>query len=124
MDGGSLVDIVRENKFIPEPILSVITQILLHGLKFLHGVRHLVHRDRDVLKTRKGHQVAVISDSAEQFEEGVCCIGEAKCVQVANLIRVQKVGEPREPSQCKVGEIVTDSEEQSILHPNAMEKST
>ncbi|XP_024530529.1 mitogen-activated protein kinase kinase 3 isoform X1 [Selaginella moellendorffii] len=45
MDGGSLADIVRNKKFIPEPILSVITRKVLQGLQFLHGVRHLVHRD-------------------------------------------------------------------------------
>ncbi|CAM6128999.1 unnamed protein product [Calypogeia fissa] len=45
MDGGSLADIVRAKKFIPEPILSVITRKVLHGLHFLHSERHLVHRD-------------------------------------------------------------------------------
>ncbi|KAL2651769.1 hypothetical protein R1flu_019897 [Riccia fluitans] len=45
MDGGSLADIVRAKKFIPEPILSVITRKVLHGLQFLHAERHLVHRD-------------------------------------------------------------------------------
>ncbi|XP_024402885.1 mitogen-activated protein kinase kinase 3 [Physcomitrium patens] len=45
MDGGSLADIVRTKKFIPEPILSVITRKVLQGLVFLHNVRHLVHRD-------------------------------------------------------------------------------
>ncbi|CAA6661188.1 unnamed protein product [Spirodela intermedia] len=45
MDGGSLADILRVRKFIPEPILSCMVQKLLHGLSYLHGVRHLVHRD-------------------------------------------------------------------------------
>eukprot|EP00252_Welwitschia_mirabilis_P014603 TRINITY_DN3208_c0_g1_i2.p1 TRINITY_DN3208_c0_g1~~TRINITY_DN3208_c0_g1_i2.p1 ORF type:complete len:436 (+),score=77.29 TRINITY_DN3208_c0_g1_i2:625-1932(+) len=45
MDGGSLADLVRVKKRIPEPILSVITQKLLQGLNSLHSVRHLVHRD-------------------------------------------------------------------------------
>ncbi|KAF8037588.1 hypothetical protein BT93_B0465 [Corymbia citriodora subsp. variegata] len=45
MDGGSLADILRVKKRIPEPVLSVIFQKLLHGLSYLHGVRHLVHRD-------------------------------------------------------------------------------
>eukprot|EP00249_Psilotum_nudum_P011742 c23354_g1_i2 orf=282-1841(+) len=45
MDGGSLADIVRAKKFIPEPILSVFTRKVLQGLQFLHCVRHLVHRD-------------------------------------------------------------------------------
>ncbi|OIW12382.1 hypothetical protein TanjilG_04131 [Lupinus angustifolius] len=45
MDGGSLVDILRKHRRIPEPILSSMFQKLLHGLSYLHGVRHLVHRD-------------------------------------------------------------------------------
>ncbi|KAL0315152.1 UNVERIFIED_CONTAM: Mitogen-activated protein kinase kinase [Sesamum calycinum] len=45
MDGGSLADIIRVRKSIPEPILSVMVQKLLLGLSYLHGVRHLVHRD-------------------------------------------------------------------------------
>lgn len=45
MDGGSVADIIRVRKCIPEPILSFMVQKLLHGLSYLHGVRHLVHRD-------------------------------------------------------------------------------
>ncbi|CAB4275295.1 unnamed protein product [Prunus armeniaca] len=45
MDGGSLADILRLRKRIPEPLLSSMFQKLLHGLSYLHGVRHLVHRD-------------------------------------------------------------------------------
>ncbi|CAN1187119.1 Mitogen-activated protein kinase kinase 3 [Linum perenne] len=45
MDGGSLADILRLRKSIPEPVLSFMFQKLLHGLSYLHGVRHLVHRD-------------------------------------------------------------------------------
>ncbi|KAI3464093.1 hypothetical protein Pfo_020756 [Paulownia fortunei] len=45
MDGGSLADIIRVRKSIPEPILSAMVQKLLLGLSYLHGVRHLVHRD-------------------------------------------------------------------------------
>lgn len=36
MDGGSLADIVRVVKKIPEPVLSKITQKVLAGLSFLH----------------------------------------------------------------------------------------
>jgi serine/threonine protein kinase len=36
MDGGSLADIVRVVKTIPEPILSKITHKVLQGLAFLH----------------------------------------------------------------------------------------
>ncbi|XP_072959840.1 mitogen-activated protein kinase kinase 3 isoform X1 [Typha angustifolia] len=45
MDGGSLADVLRVKKFIPEPILSHLVKKLLEGLRYLHGVRHLVHRD-------------------------------------------------------------------------------
>ncbi|XP_044465326.1 mitogen-activated protein kinase kinase 3-like [Mangifera indica] len=45
MDGGSLADILRVQKSIPEPVLSSMFQKLLQGLSYLHGVRHLVHRD-------------------------------------------------------------------------------
>ncbi|KAF7113371.1 hypothetical protein RHSIM_RhsimUnG0134100 [Rhododendron simsii] len=45
MDGGSLADVIRVQKCIPEPVLSSMFQKLLHGLSYLHGVRHLVHRD-------------------------------------------------------------------------------
>ncbi|XP_075667411.1 mitogen-activated protein kinase kinase 3-like [Castanea sativa] len=45
MDGGSLADILRLQKKIPELVLSSMFQKLLHGLSYLHGVRHLVHRD-------------------------------------------------------------------------------
>ncbi|KAF5479653.1 hypothetical protein F2P56_000457 [Juglans regia] len=45
MDGGSLADILRLQKRIPEPVLSSMFQNLLNGLNYLHGIRHLVHRD-------------------------------------------------------------------------------
>ncbi|PIA51761.1 hypothetical protein AQUCO_01100558v1 [Aquilegia coerulea] len=45
MDGGSLADVLRIKKRIPEPVLSCMVRKLLHGLSYLHGVRHLVHRD-------------------------------------------------------------------------------
>ncbi|GAB2217052.1 hypothetical protein Droror1_Dr00000210 [Drosera rotundifolia] len=45
MDGGSLADILKFHKQIPEPVLSSMVRKLLHGLSYLHGVQHLVHRD-------------------------------------------------------------------------------
>ncbi|KAL8139664.1 hypothetical protein V2J09_005685 [Rumex salicifolius] len=45
MDGGSLADIIKFQRCIPEPVLSSMVQKLLHGLSYLHGVQHLVHRD-------------------------------------------------------------------------------
>ncbi|KAK3121794.1 hypothetical protein QOZ80_8BG0660990 [Eleusine coracana subsp. coracana] len=45
MDGGSLADIIRINKFIPEPVLARILEKVLLALRYLHEVRHVVHRD-------------------------------------------------------------------------------
>ncbi|XP_010554056.1 PREDICTED: mitogen-activated protein kinase kinase 3 [Tarenaya hassleriana] len=45
MDGGSLADVLKVKKKIPEPVLSSMFLKLLQGLSYLHGVRHLVHRD-------------------------------------------------------------------------------
>ncbi|XP_020089612.1 mitogen-activated protein kinase kinase 3 [Ananas comosus] len=45
MDGGSLADVLRVKKFIPEPTLSFLVKRLLEGINYLHTVRHLVHRD-------------------------------------------------------------------------------
>ncbi|KAL6493549.1 Mitogen-activated protein kinase kinase 3 [Orobanche gracilis] len=45
VDGGSLADVLRVRKSIPEPIISAMVHKLLLGLSYLHGVRHLVHRD-------------------------------------------------------------------------------
>lgn len=45
MDGGSLADVIKRQRCIPEAVLSLMVQRLLQGLSYLHGVRHLVHRD-------------------------------------------------------------------------------
>ncbi|RCV08205.1 hypothetical protein SETIT_1G307400v2 [Setaria italica] len=45
MDGGSLADVIRVKKSIPELVLSHMLQKVLLGLRYLHEVRHLVHRD-------------------------------------------------------------------------------
>ncbi|WVZ92753.1 hypothetical protein U9M48_038796 [Paspalum notatum var. saurae] len=45
MDGGSLADIIRAKKFIPEPILAHMLQKVLPALCYLHEVKHIVHRD-------------------------------------------------------------------------------
>ncbi|XP_066375160.1 mitogen-activated protein kinase kinase 3-like [Miscanthus floridulus] len=45
MDGGSLADVIRVKKSIPEPVLSHMLQKVLLGLRYLPEVRHLVHRD-------------------------------------------------------------------------------
>jgi len=45
MDGGSLADIVKQVKQIPEPYLVVIAKHVLQGLMYLHQVRHIIHRD-------------------------------------------------------------------------------
>lgn len=57
MDGGSLADVIRVKKSIPEPVLSHMLQKVLLGLRYLHEVRHLVHRDikpANVLVNLKG----------------------------------------------------------------------
>eukprot|EP00249_Psilotum_nudum_P006633 c19946_g1_i1 orf=909-1961(-) len=45
MDGGSLVDVMKEFKKISEPFLSVICKQVLQGLIYLHHDRHVIHRD-------------------------------------------------------------------------------
>nr|ABN50916.1 mitogen-activated protein kinase kinase 3 [Oryza sativa Indica Group] len=45
MDGGSLADVIKIKKSIPEPVLAHMLQKVLLGLRYLHEVRHLVHRD-------------------------------------------------------------------------------
>ncbi|CAH1437721.1 unnamed protein product [Lactuca virosa] len=45
MDGGSLADVIKRQRCIPEAVLSLMVQKLLQGLSYLHGVRYLVHRD-------------------------------------------------------------------------------
>ncbi|KAI7741362.1 hypothetical protein M8C21_000822 [Ambrosia artemisiifolia] len=45
MDGGSLADIIKRQRCIPEAVLSLMVKKLLQGLSYLHGVRYLVHRD-------------------------------------------------------------------------------
>ncbi|KAL6843724.1 hypothetical protein ACP4OV_026295 [Aristida adscensionis] len=57
MDGGSLADVIKVKKSIPEPVLSHMLQKVLRGLRYLHEVRHLVHRDikpANVLVNLKG----------------------------------------------------------------------
>ncbi|XP_015643946.1 mitogen-activated protein kinase kinase 3 isoform X4 [Oryza sativa Japonica Group] len=45
MDGGSLANVIKIKKSIPEPVLAHMLQKVLLGLRYLHEVRHLVHRD-------------------------------------------------------------------------------
>ncbi|OEL27329.1 Mitogen-activated protein kinase kinase 3, partial [Dichanthelium oligosanthes] len=45
MDGGSLEDITRVKKFIPEPVLARMMEKVLPALRYLHEVKHIVHRD-------------------------------------------------------------------------------
>uniref|UniRef100_A0A7I4CTT7 mitogen-activated protein kinase kinase n=1 Tax=Physcomitrium patens TaxID=3218 RepID=A0A7I4CTT7_PHYPA len=45
MDRGSLSDIIKQQKQIPEPYLAVIASQVLKGLEYLHQVRHIIHRD-------------------------------------------------------------------------------
>ncbi|KAI4986933.1 hypothetical protein ZWY2020_019563 [Hordeum vulgare] len=45
MDGGSLADVIKVKKSIPELVLAHMLLKVLLGLKYLHEARHLVHRD-------------------------------------------------------------------------------
>ncbi|XP_028754641.1 mitogen-activated protein kinase kinase 10-like [Neltuma alba] len=44
MERGSLHDVLREHKALPEEVISVLTKRVLEGLKYLHGM-NIVHRD-------------------------------------------------------------------------------
>ena len=77
MDGGSLADIVRTKKFIPEPILSVITRKVLQVSNthpFLHKVYHAA-RDFFLVKiwsrtfSLKGFLVAFLMWSCHQRDD-------------------------------------------------------
>ncbi|KEH32479.1 putative mitogen-activated protein kinase kinase STE-STE7 family [Medicago truncatula] len=45
MDGGSMADLLKKVKTIPEPYLSAICKQVLKGLIYLHHERHIIHRD-------------------------------------------------------------------------------
>lgn len=45
MDGGSLADVLKNCRTIPEPYLAVICRQVLKGLIYLHQDRHVIHRD-------------------------------------------------------------------------------
>ncbi|XP_047151738.1 mitogen-activated protein kinase kinase 2-like [Vigna umbellata] len=45
MDGGSLADLLRKVKTIPEPFLAAICKQVLKGLVYLHHEKHIIHRD-------------------------------------------------------------------------------
>ncbi|KAF5481791.1 hypothetical protein F2P56_002415 [Juglans regia] len=45
MDGGSLLDILKKVKTIPEPFLAAICKQVLKGLLYLHHEKHVIHRD-------------------------------------------------------------------------------
>ncbi|XP_027362854.1 mitogen-activated protein kinase kinase 10 [Abrus precatorius] len=44
MKGGSLHDVLREHRRLPEDVISVLAKRVLEGLNYLHGM-HIVHRD-------------------------------------------------------------------------------
>ncbi|TKY70044.1 Mitogen-activated protein kinase kinase 10 [Spatholobus suberectus] len=44
MEGGSLHDVLREHRRLPEDVISVLAKRVLEGLNYLHGM-HIVHRD-------------------------------------------------------------------------------
>ncbi|EEF48047.1 mitogen activated protein kinase kinase, mapkk2, putative [Ricinus communis] len=45
MDGGSLADLLKKVKTIPEPYLAAICKQVLKGLLYLHQEKHIIHRD-------------------------------------------------------------------------------
>jgi mitogen-activated protein kinase kinase 1 len=45
MDGGSLYDLLKKVKKIPEPYLVEICRQVLKGLWYLHHEKHIIHRD-------------------------------------------------------------------------------
>ncbi|KAH7429814.1 hypothetical protein KP509_09G067600 [Ceratopteris richardii] len=45
MDGGSLADVLKCCKTIPEHLLAVVCRQVLKGLLYLHQERHVIHRD-------------------------------------------------------------------------------
>lgn len=45
MDGGSLTDLTRASKGVPEPMLAALTRQVLQGLLYLHKEMHIIHRD-------------------------------------------------------------------------------
>ncbi|GMI97819.1 hypothetical protein HRI_003451200 [Hibiscus trionum] len=45
MDGGSLADLLKRVKSIPEPYLAAICKQVLKGLIYLHHELHVIHRD-------------------------------------------------------------------------------
>ncbi|OAY53957.1 mitogen-activated protein kinase kinase 2 [Manihot esculenta] len=45
MDGGSLADLLKKVKTIPEPYLAAICKQVLKGLLYLHHEKHIIHRD-------------------------------------------------------------------------------
>ncbi|KAK1417415.1 hypothetical protein QVD17_26542 [Tagetes erecta] len=45
MDGGSLADILKTVRSIPEPYLAAMCKQILKGLWYLHHEKHIIHRD-------------------------------------------------------------------------------
>ncbi|KAK4368604.1 hypothetical protein RND71_012396 [Anisodus tanguticus] len=45
MDGGSLADLTKKVKTVPEPYLAAICKQVLKGLWYLHHEKYIIHRD-------------------------------------------------------------------------------
>lgn len=80
MDGGSLADIVRAKKFVPEPILSVITRNVLH-VRFLSPRYHWRGCPAQNWSPRFAIQSAIVGFSCmrQAFASWTFCTTNPRC---------------------------------------------
>ena len=45
MDGGSLEELLARRGALPEGVLARVAADVLEGLAWLHGAKHMIHRD-------------------------------------------------------------------------------
>jgi serine/threonine protein kinase len=90
MNGGSLADILKVTKKIPEPVLSSLFHKLLQGLSYLHGVRHLVHRDikpANLLINLKGEPKITDFGISAGLENSMAMVSD--CISVFHSLLIQ-----------------------------------
>lgn len=57
MDAGSLANVIKEVKQVPETIIGLMTVQILRGLEYLHKTMKVIHRDikpSNILINKKG----------------------------------------------------------------------